>query len=36
LGVNSYIRKPVDLTQFNESVRQLGMYWVLMNLRPTT
>ena len=34
LGVNSYIVKPVDFQQFTESVRQLGLYWVLMNQPP--
>jgi two-component system, response regulator len=36
LGVNSYITKPVDFGQFTESVRQIGMYWVLLNQQPTT
>jgi two-component system response regulator len=31
LGVNSYIVKPVDFVQFTESVRQLGLYWLLVN-----
>ncbi len=31
LGVNSYIVKPVDFIQFTESVRQLGLYWLLFN-----
>jgi CheY-like chemotaxis protein len=34
LGCNSYIRKPVDFIQFSEAIRQLGMYWLLMNESP--
>lgn len=35
LGVNSYIVKPVDFTQFVEVVRQLGLYWLLLNQPPS-
>ncbi len=31
LGVNSYVRKPVDVASFFEAIRQLGMYWLLLN-----
>ena len=34
LGVNSYVRKPVDFNQFAEAVKQLGLYWLLVNQRP--
>jgi two-component system response regulator len=34
LGVNSYIVKPVDFQQFTEAVRQLGLYWMVMNQAP--
>jgi two-component system, response regulator len=34
LGVNSYIRKPVDFNQFAEAVKLLGLYWLVVNEPP--
>jgi len=33
-GANSFVRKPVDFNQFAESVRQLGLYWLVVNEAP--
>ena len=34
LGANSYIRKPVDFTQFAEAIKILGLYWLVLNEPP--
>ncbi|RCK81203.1 MAG: Response regulator [Candidatus Ozemobacter sibiricus] len=34
LGVNSYIRKPVDFHQFAEAIQNLGLYWLVLNEAP--
>ncbi len=34
LGANSYVRKPVDFSQFLDAARQLGLYWLVLNEAP--
>lgn len=34
LGVNSYVRKPVDFLEFVDAARQLGVYWLILNQQP--
>ncbi|HVF26077.1 MAG TPA: response regulator [Anaerolineales bacterium] len=34
LGANSYVRKPVDFSEFLEAARQLGLYWLVLNKVP--
>jgi CheY-like chemotaxis protein len=36
LGVNSYIVKPVDIDQFIEAISAIGLYWTMLNERPTS
>lgn len=34
MGANSYVRKPVDFGQFTDTIRQLGLYWLELNVSP--
>ncbi len=36
LGANSYIQKPVDFEQFRETVKRLGLYWLVVNQAPVS
>jgi two-component system, response regulator len=36
LGANSYVRKPVEFNSFADAIRQLQMYWLVLNESPTT
>jgi CheY-like chemotaxis protein len=36
LGCNSYVRKPIDFVQFTDAIRQLGLYWLVVNEPPPT
>lgn len=35
-GCNSYVRKPVDFNQFAEAIRNLGLYWLVINQPPVS
>lgn len=36
LGANSYVRKPIEFTEFAEAIRNVGLYWLILNVPPPT
>jgi len=36
LGANSYIQKPVDFDQFRQTVKSVGLYWLVINQSPVS
>lgn len=34
LGVNSYIQKPVDFEQFRQTIKEIGLFWLVINVPP--